>query len=99
MEWSRSPQTEVYFCNSCCVIARVPLFSAQVGMLVKDILLHLALSAIDVTRRLSWLVLRFLPRTCFKAAYENRYTWDKAFPGYTADVTYTHNDQKYNRQH
>jgi hypothetical protein len=31
----------------------------------------------------------------FKAAYENRYTWDQAFPGYTADVTYTHNDQKY----
>jgi len=31
----------------------------------------------------------------FKAAYENRYTWDKTFPGYTADVTYTHNDQKY----
>lgn len=28
----------------------------------------------------------------FQAAYENRYTWDKAFPGYTADVTYTHGD-------
>lgn len=24
----------------------------------------------------------------FRAAYENRYTWDKNFPGYTADVTY-----------
>jgi len=23
----------------------------------------------------------------FRAAYENRYTWDKDFPGYTADVT------------
>lgn len=23
----------------------------------------------------------------FKAAYENRYTWDQTFPGYTADVT------------
>jgi hypothetical protein len=29
----------------------------------------------------------------FRAAYENRYTWDKNFPGYTADVTFTHNDQ------
>jgi Protein of unknown function (DUF3386) len=25
----------------------------------------------------------------FRAAYENRYTWDAQFPGYTADVTYT----------
>ena len=24
----------------------------------------------------------------FQAAYENRYTWDKSFPGYTADLTY-----------
>jgi hypothetical protein len=31
----------------------------------------------------------------FRAAYENRYTWDKNFPGYTADVTYTHNGQTY----
>ncbi len=23
----------------------------------------------------------------FRAAYDNRYTWDKSFPGYTADVT------------
>ena len=29
----------------------------------------------------------------FRAAYENRYTWDKAFPGYTATVTYTFGDQ------
>jgi hypothetical protein len=29
----------------------------------------------------------------FRAAYENRYTWDKDFPGYTADVTYTHNEE------
>lgn len=29
----------------------------------------------------------------FRAAYENRYTWDHNFPGYTADVTYKH-DQK-----
>jgi hypothetical protein len=26
--------------------------------------------------------------TLFKSAYDNRYTWDPAFPGYTADVTY-----------
>jgi Protein of unknown function (DUF3386) len=26
--------------------------------------------------------------TLFRAAYENRYTWDADFPGYSADVTY-----------
>ena len=26
-------------------------------------------------------------RALFQAAYENRYTWDASFPGYTADVT------------
>lgn len=31
-------------------------------------------------------------RELFQAAYENRYTWDKNFPGYTADVTYKHGD-------
>jgi hypothetical protein len=34
-------------------------------------------------------------RDRFRAAYENRYTWNKDFPGFTADVTYTHNDQSY----
>lgn len=34
----------------------------------------------------------------FRAAYENRYTWDKSFPGYTADVTYTHNGQAFTGQ-
>ncbi len=29
----------------------------------------------------------------FRAAYENRYTWDRNFPGYTADVTYKLNEQ------
>jgi hypothetical protein len=29
----------------------------------------------------------------FRAAYENRYTWDKNFPGYTADVTLKQDDQ------
>ncbi|NER83895.1 MAG: DUF3386 domain-containing protein [Leptolyngbya sp. SIO1D8] len=27
-------------------------------------------------------------RDLFRSAYENRYTWDKAFPGYTADITF-----------
>ena len=31
----------------------------------------------------------------FRAAYENRYTWDKNFPGYTADVTFNHNDKTF----
>lgn len=29
----------------------------------------------------------------FRAAYENRYTWDENFPGFTADVTFSHGDQ------
>ncbi len=33
------------------------------------------------------------PRQLFRAAYENRYTWDKNFPGYTADVTYKRGDE------
>jgi hypothetical protein len=34
-------------------------------------------------------------RDLFRAAYENRYTWDSNFPGYTADVTYRTEDQAY----
>ncbi len=34
----------------------------------------------------------------FRAAYENRYTWDSDFPGYTADVTYTQDDQTFTGQ-
>ncbi len=29
----------------------------------------------------------------FRSAYENRYTWDNNFPGYTADVTYRDNER------
>ncbi|MFW6358979.1 MAG: DUF3386 domain-containing protein [Chroococcales cyanobacterium] len=31
----------------------------------------------------------------FQAAYENRYTWDDSFPGYTADLTLTQGDEVY----
>ena len=34
----------------------------------------------------------------FRACYENRYTWDKNFPGYTADVLYKAGDQEINGQ-
>jgi Protein of unknown function (DUF3386) len=34
----------------------------------------------------------------FRAAYENRYTWDKDFPGYCADVTYKHGDVTFSGQ-
>ncbi|MGA1265353.1 MAG: DUF3386 domain-containing protein [Prochlorothrix sp.] len=34
----------------------------------------------------------------FQAAYENRYTWDKNFPGYRATVTYRQGDQTYTGQ-
>ncbi|MBE9250276.1 DUF3386 domain-containing protein [Dolichospermum sp. LEGE 00240] len=29
----------------------------------------------------------------FQAAYQNRYTWDENFPGYTADITYKYDGQ------
>jgi hypothetical protein len=35
-------------------------------------------------------------RELLQAAYENRYTWDKNFPGYTADVTLKRGKQTYN---
>jgi hypothetical protein len=31
----------------------------------------------------------------FRAAYENRYTWDQNFPGYTADITYKYDGQEF----
>lgn len=34
-------------------------------------------------------------RELVQAAYENRYTWDKAFPGYTTDVTLQLGDQTF----
>lgn len=34
-------------------------------------------------------------RELFRAAYENRYTWDENFPGYTADVIYREGDREY----
>lgn len=34
-------------------------------------------------------------RSLFKAAYENRYTWDENFPGYTADVTLRQSGEVY----
>ena len=32
-------------------------------------------------------------RDLMRSAYENRYTWNKSFPGYTADVTYNYGDK------
>jgi Protein of unknown function (DUF3386) len=32
-------------------------------------------------------------RDLFRSAYENRYTWDKNFPGYTADITFKRGDE------
>ncbi|NJL65219.1 MAG: DUF3386 domain-containing protein [Methylacidiphilales bacterium] len=34
----------------------------------------------------------------FRAAYENRYTWDKEFPGYSADIKYRYDGKEYNGQ-
>ena len=34
-------------------------------------------------------------RELFRAAYLNRYTWDKDFPGYTADITYKYDGKEY----
>ncbi|MDX1978080.1 MAG: DUF3386 family protein [Pseudanabaenaceae cyanobacterium bins.68] len=38
------------------------------------------------------LLLNYLPPNLFQAAYQNRYTWDANFPGFTAKVTLKHND-------
>jgi hypothetical protein len=35
-------------------------------------------------------------RDLFRAAYENRYTWDENFPGYQADVELKQGDEVYN---
>lgn len=37
-------------------------------------------------------------RDLFRAAYENRYTWDEKFPGYTADIILTQGDEVYTGQ-
>jgi hypothetical protein len=37
-------------------------------------------------------------RDLFRAAYENRYTWDKNFPGYTAHVELRQGDEVYTGQ-
>lgn len=37
-------------------------------------------------------------REIFRAAYENRYTWDHNFPGYTADVSLKRGDEVYSGQ-
>lgn len=34
-------------------------------------------------------------RDIMRAAYENRYTWDGNFPGYTTDVVFKHGEQTY----
>jgi Protein of unknown function (DUF3386) len=34
----------------------------------------------------------------FQAAYENRYTWDTQFPGYSADITYTQDGKVFTGQ-
>jgi len=37
-------------------------------------------------------------REIFQAAYENRYTWDEKFPGYTADLTWQQAQDTYQAQ-
>ncbi len=37
-------------------------------------------------------------RDLFQTAYQNRYTWDNKFPGYTADVTFKDNDRTFTGQ-
>ncbi|MEG3438278.1 DUF3386 domain-containing protein [Pannus brasiliensis CCIBt3594] len=37
-------------------------------------------------------------RDLFRTAYENRYTWDENFPGYTADIILTQGDEVYTGQ-
>jgi hypothetical protein len=37
-------------------------------------------------------------RDLFRAAYENRYTWEKSFPGYSADVLLTQGGEQFKGQ-
>jgi hypothetical protein len=37
-------------------------------------------------------------RELFRAAYENRYTWDKSFPGYSGDVLLTQGGEQFKGQ-
>ncbi len=37
-------------------------------------------------------------RELFRAAYENRYTWEKSFPGYSADVLLTQGGEQFKGQ-
>ncbi|MDJ0843999.1 DUF3386 domain-containing protein [Crocosphaera sp.] len=37
-------------------------------------------------------------RDLFRSAYENRYTWDQEFPGYSADVIFKDNDRIFSGQ-
>lgn len=43
-------------------------------------------------------VAQLTARELFQAAYDNRYTWDKAFPGYTAEVTLKWDDREFQGQ-
>jgi hypothetical protein len=42
----------------------------------------------QIIREMRMTVAQVTAQELFQAAYENRYTWDANFPGYTADVTY-----------
>jgi hypothetical protein len=54
--------------------------------------------AISTKNKLGIMTANISARDLFRAAYENRYTWDRNFPGFTADVTFNHNDASFQGQ-
>ncbi len=48
--------------------------------------------AVAITRKINMTTTALSARDIMRAAYENRYTWDSDFPGYSADITFTQGD-------
>ena len=74
----------------------IPFISANYGV-VKVVHRDAAILSILRQRYKEWfycmVATQLSAQDLFRSAYENRYTWDSQFPGYSADVTYKNGDQ------
>jgi hypothetical protein len=50
------------------------------------------IKAVPITRKIKMTTTVLSARDIMRAAYENRYTWNSDFPGYTAEVTFKQGD-------
>jgi Protein of unknown function (DUF3386) len=48
---------------------------------------------LEIESKESFMTQSIEARDLFRTAYENRYTWDKNFPGYTAEITFKRADE------